>query len=153
MTYYRENNLPNKRVRSRKQQEVNPVVITPKKVQIPFWLNFFNFITNTFSGFSIITVIGCFVVYGLTVSAPSEWTKRYRSLQELQKRERQLTFNNEVIKNQLAQEAREANSGLVTPDLSQTPVFLPQTDVKPLDKELPVTSSPKRIEPIFPIAY
>gem|GEM_PF-4354067 len=153
VTYSRENTVSTKKIKSRKRSDIKPVVITPKKVEVPFWLKCFNFVTHTSSGFSIITVIGCFVVYGLTVSAPSEWTKKYGNLQELQKRERQLIFNNEVLKNQLAEEANEANSGLVTPDLSQSPVFLPQTDVEPLPKEEPVISSPKKIEPIFPIAY
>ncbi|MBE9223267.1 hypothetical protein IQ215_11220 [Cyanobacterium stanieri LEGE 03274] len=150
----RRNNIASgQRFKNRPKSVVNPVVLTPQKVTIPFWLKCFNFITHTSTGLSIATVVGCFVVYAITVSAPKEWTKRYRNLQDLQKRERQLTFNDEVLKNQLAQEAREANSGLVSPDLSQPPIFLPKVDVDTLEKEQTPTSSPKKIEPIFPIAY
>ncbi|AFZ46678.1 hypothetical protein Cyast_0703 [Cyanobacterium stanieri PCC 7202] len=142
-----------KRVKNNQTSHENQVVSRSPKVKVPFWLKCFNFIGTTSTGLSIMTVMACLAVYGLTVSAPSEWTQKYRDLQELQQRERQFTFSNEVLKNQLAEESGRSDSGLVSPDLSHSPVFLPKTDVEMVKPEETDISSPKRIQPIFPIAY
>lgn len=142
-----------KRIKNTRNKQKNQLVSRPQKVTIPLWLKCFNFIGTTSTGLSLMTVMACLGIYGLTVSAPSQWTQKYKDLQELQQRERQFTFTNEVLKDQLAEQSRQVDSGLINPDLSRSPVFLPKTDVEIIKPEEENVTAPKKVEPIFPIAY
>lgn len=150
---YHNPSVTPKRVITDRNSHKDYIVSHSPKIKVPFWLKCFNFIGTTSTGLSIMTVMVCLAVYGLTVSAPSQWTQKYRDLQELQQRERQFTFSNEVLKNQLAEESGRSDSGLVNPELGHSPVFLPKTEVEMVKPEETDISSPKRIQPIFPIAY
>lgn len=72
--------------------------------------------------FALVTVM--LTIYGSTVYTQKLWTKEYRKLDHLQRQERQMTAANEVLKNQLAQEAENPETGLVPPDPAKT-IFLP----------------------------
>ncbi|BAQ64724.1 cell division protein FtsL [Geminocystis sp. NIES-3709] len=105
------------------------------------------------SALCYLSVVIAFVMYGITVYAPKLWTTKYHELQDLQKQERQFSFTDEIIKNQLAESAKQSGSGLVNPDSSQPPIFLPDTTPKPIQLETSPSSEPKQIEKISPIAY
>ncbi|BAQ62794.1 cell division protein FtsL [Geminocystis sp. NIES-3708] len=94
-----------------------------------------------------------FIIYGMTVYAPKLWTQKYQELQSLQKQERQFSFTDEIIKNQLAESAKKSGSGLVNPDPTQPPIFLPDSTPKPIELEPSNSPIPKQIEKISPIAY
>lgn len=94
-----------------------------------------------------------FIIYGMTVYAPKLWTQKYQELQSLQKQERQFSFTDEIIKNQLAESAKKSGSGLVNPDPTQPPIFLPDSTPKPIELKPSNSSIPKQIEKISPIAY
>ena len=52
-------------------------------------------------------------VYGWSVTIPKQWSQEFHRLQTLQQHERQLLLGNESLKNQLAKQAIQGNSGLV----------------------------------------
>jgi len=126
---------------------------TFSEVKSPLWLKVLTFLGTTSTGLSIAFVAVGVTVYGLTVSAPRLWTQKYQNLQDLQKKERQFTFTDEMLKHKLAEEAKRADSGLVNPDPSKPPIFLPDTQIEPVQPTQPSSPPPKTVKPIFPVAY
>lgn len=119
----------------------------------PFWLKSLMIFSKGSSVFCGLSVAVAFVMYGMTVYAPKIWTNKYHHLQELQKQERQFTFTDEILKNQLAESAKQSNSGLVNPDPTKPPLFLPETTPKTIELNQSPEPKPKEIEKISPIAY
>lgn len=120
---------------------------------IPFWLTILLLTKNVSSLICYVTVGLALTMYGMTVYAPQQWTQKYNQLRELQKKERQFTFSDEVIKHQLALDANQPNSGLVNPDPTQPPIFLPETKVEKIEPVSENKPLPKKINRIYPIAY
>lgn len=119
----------------------------------PFWLQSLIVLGHGSSLLCYGSVAIAFVMYGITVYAPKQWTSKYHQLQELQKQERQFSFTEEIIKNQLAESAQQSGSGLVNPDPNQPPIFLPDMTPKPINLDKSESVEPKQIEKISPIAY
>lgn len=124
-----------------------------KKKNKPFWLQSLMVLGHGSSTFCYLSVAIAFVMYGMTVYAPKQWTNKYNKLQELQKQERQFSFTEEIIKNQLAESAKQSGSGLINPDPTQPPLFLPDMTPTPIELDKTNSSEPKQVEQIFPIAY
>lgn len=122
-------------------------------IALPWWLKVYSILSHSSSWLTVIIVLMAGSVYGLTVYAPQQWTSKYNELEDLRRRERQFTLADEIFKNKLAQEAENPNSGLVNPENSQPPLFLPKTEVKPVQLLSPETVMPKKVKPVFPIAY
>jgi len=68
-------------------------------------------------------VAGMLASYGWTVYSQQKWTQAYRKLEILQRNERQLTITNEVLKNQLALQAEQADTHLL-PSAPELTIFL-----------------------------
>jgi hypothetical protein len=126
---------------------------TTKNEPIPLWLTILLLTKNASSLVCYVTVGLALAIYGMTVYAPQLWTQKYNQLRDLQKQERQFTFGDEVMKNQLANFASRSDSGLVNPDPTKPPIFLPETKVKQISQSSSAQQSPKQIHPIYPIAY
>ncbi|RUR83109.1 hypothetical protein ACF3DV_29445 [Chlorogloeopsis fritschii PCC 9212] len=94
-----------------------------KQGTAPLWLLRLYTLYRHSSVMTFLLVAAMLVVYGWTVYSQQIWSQTYRKLQTLQREERQLTTNNEVLKNQMAQEAQTSAAGLVTPSPTGT-VFL-----------------------------
>ncbi|MDM9383775.1 hypothetical protein QUB80_24120 [Chlorogloeopsis sp. ULAP01] len=94
-----------------------------KQGTVPLWLLRLYSLYRHSSVMTFLLVTAMLVVYGWTVYSQQMWSQAYRKLQTLQRDERQLTTNNEVLKNQMAQEAQTSAAGLVTPSPAGT-VFL-----------------------------
>ncbi|MFQ4141549.1 hypothetical protein [Chlorogloeopsis sp. ULAP02] len=94
-----------------------------KQGSAPLWLLRLYTLYRHSSVMTFLLVAAMLVVYGWTVYSQQMWSQAYRKLQTLQRDERQLTTNNEVLKNQMAQEAQTSAAGLVTPSPAGT-VFL-----------------------------
>ena len=124
-----------------------------EKKNKPFWLQSLMILGHGSSAFCYLSVAIAFVMYGITVYAPKQWTDKYHQLQELQKQERQFSFTEEIIKNQLAESAQQSGSGLVNPDPTEPPIFLPDMSPKPIKLDKSESVEPKQIEKISPIAY
>ncbi|GAC1472340.1 MAG: hypothetical protein NVS2B14_18100 [Chamaesiphon sp.] len=89
-------------------------------------------------------------IYGWTVYTQQLWSKQYRQLDNLQRQERQLTATNEILKNQLAQEAENPQTGLVPPTPSNT-LFLKRAPQRGTSK-LTASALPERA-PKTPLGY
>jgi hypothetical protein len=89
----------------------------------------------------------------MTVYAPELWTQKYNQLRNLQKRERQFTLGDETVKNQLANTASRADSGLINPDPTKPPIFLAEITVKEIDSSPENNPPVKKIKQIYPVAY
>jgi hypothetical protein len=119
----------------------------------PFWLKSLIVLSNGSSLVCYLSVAIAFVMYSMTVHAPKLWTQKYEQLQNLQKQERQFSFTDEIVKNQLGESAKKSGSGLINPDPTQMPIFLPDSNPKPIELKLSNTPTPRQIEKISPIAY
>jgi len=119
----------------------------------PFWLKSMMVMENASSLLCYVSVAIALVMYGMTVYAPKQWTEKYHQLQDLQKQERQFSFTDEIIKNQLAESASESGSGLVNPDPTKPPIFLPNITHKSIVLKSSNIPEPKQIDKISPIAY
>ncbi len=124
-----------------------------KFTDLPLWLQTLLFAKNISSFCCYLSVASALFLYGMTVYAPDLWTEKYEYLKDLQKKERQLTFNDETIKNQLANTANEPSSGLIDPDPTKPAIFLPETKIKPIEQVGTKQPLVKTIERIYPIAY
>jgi hypothetical protein len=110
----------------------------------PAWLSPLLFLQRSSDILTFVLVSSTLTLYAWTVYTQQQWTQEYRKLETLQRDERHLTTTNEVIKNQLAQQAEKPSTGLVTPTPAKT-IFLqpaPQrhslaTPTKAVDPELP----------------
>ncbi|WP_414528070.1 hypothetical protein [Nodularia chucula] len=72
--------------------------------------------------FLLVTATLC--MYGSIVYSQQLWSQGYKNLQNLQLRERQLTTINATLKNKMAEEGEQEDTGLVKPTPDRT-IFLP----------------------------
>ncbi|MBF2058202.1 MAG: hypothetical protein IGQ45_13560 [Cyanobacterium sp. T60_A2020_053] len=136
-----------------RQSKSKAIVDYNNSIPLPWWLKIYSILSHSSSWLTVIIVLIAGSIYGLTVYAPQQWTSKYNELEDLRRRERQFTLADEIFKNKLAQEAENPKSGLVNPENSQPPLFLPKTEVKPVELLPPETVMPKTVKPVFPIAY
>ena len=155
-----KNRANNRRYLNRHKQENLETLNNPNSFKqkyssqsIPLWLTILLLTKNVSFLICYVTVGLALTMYGMTVYAPQQWTQKYNQLQQLQKKERQFTFSDEMIKHQLALDANQANSGLVNPDPTQPPIFLPETKVEKIEPISEHKPLPKKINQIYPIAY
>jgi hypothetical protein len=64
---------------------------------------------------TFVLIAATLAIYAGTVYTQQMWSRQYRKLENLQRQERQMTAANEVLKNQLAQQAENPDTGLVAP--------------------------------------
>ena len=91
-------------------------------------------------------------VYGWTVYTPRAWSHEFKKLRTLQSHERQLVSTNEMLKNQLAQQAEKPNSGLIRPNPNYN-VFLPSSKEMVATQKPSVNPPSKLIVGNEPVAY
>ena len=124
------------------------------QVKTPFWLQSLIVLNHGSSLLCYLTATAALVLYGMTVYAPKLWTQKYAQLQDLQKKERQFTSVDEMFKDELAQSATKSNLGFIKPNLTQSPIFLPnKPTTKVIELKQATSVQPKTIKPVFPIAY
>jgi hypothetical protein len=88
-------------------------------------------------------------VYGWTVHTQQLWGKAYNHLERLKTQERQLTLNNELLKDKIAQQAEDKTSGL-QPASTHNIIFVPPTPPRPA----PVVAQPSLVpDPTGPVGY
>ncbi len=115
---------PTRRMRSRQSSLATPIDLTQKT--LPTGLQFLLRFQQATSVITFGLVGVALTVYGLTVYTPRTWSHEYKRLRSLQNHERQLVATNEILKNQLAQQAEKPNSGLVRPNPNYN-IFLPSS--------------------------
>ncbi|HIK37772.1 MAG: hypothetical protein NZ901_12970 [Geminocystis sp.] len=119
----------------------------------PLWLQALIILEHASSILCYPTVAIALVIYGMTAYAPRQWTSKYQELQELQRRERQITMTEELLKETVVESAKEKGSGFINPQLTQPPLFLPNSNPTVIQSKRKSTPAVKEIKPIFPVAY
>ena len=125
-----------------------PQTLTLSQQLTPRWLSSLLFLKRSSDVVTFLLVTTTLTIYSWTVYTQQQWTRDYRKLENLQRQERQLTTANEVMKNQLAQQAEKPATGLVPPTQTNA-IFLPPaqerksstTPTQATDPE-PVANSP-----------
>lgn len=145
----RNKSVSNRRVDSLAKNQVSQLIHKNR----PLWLKSMILFGHGSSFVCYLSVAIAFVMYGMTAYAPKLWTQKYEELQNLQKQERQFSFTDEIIKNQLGESAKKSGSGLVNPDPTQPPIFLPDSNPKSIELKSSNSATIKQIEKISPIAY
>ncbi|MEB3311138.1 MAG: hypothetical protein VKJ02_12980 [Snowella sp.] len=113
-----------RRMRSQKPSSAPPIHLpqNPLPTGLQFLLRFQQ--ATSVMTFGLVGV--ALAVYALSVYTPRTWSHEYKKLRSLQNNERQLVATNEILKNQLAQQAEKPNSGFVRPNPNYN-IFLPSS--------------------------
>lgn len=82
----------------------------------PLWLLQLCYFRHRSSAIMWLLVAAMLTVYGWTVYSQQRWNQAYQQLEQLQVHERQLVTTNEMLKNQMAKQAQEPDTGLVPPN-------------------------------------
>lgn len=117
----------------------------------PIWLQL---LLRTQQGSSIITIllgISALATYGWTVYLQQRWGNEYEKLETLKKQERQLVSANELLKNQMAEQAEKPTAGLLLPDPSNA-IFLTPAPQRPEVKSKSIVPSAEP-SPAKPLGY
>jgi hypothetical protein len=144
---------PEKKINRRNSVKPHLKVLPTPPPKKPLWLKGLIFLNHSSAFVSYASVTVALLMYGMTVYAPKLWTQKYTQLQELQKKERQFTFTEEMLKDELAQSATNSSSGFVKPNPSKQPIFLPNTPTKAIELKSSTFVKPKVIDSVSPIAY
>lgn len=131
-----------------------PILPSARK---PLWLlrlSFLHRCSNALIFFLIAVVLG---LYSGSVYSQRAWTQEHDNLENLQRQERQLTTANEVLKNKIAQQAEQPETGLFPADPTKA-IFLkpaPQRSVSPADTIVSSTKLTNRraASDTLPIGY
>lgn len=127
----------------------NVRVLQPRTQNYPLWL--WALVAGQHLSAATALLVGSVAlgIYGSTVYAQQQWGRAYGQLQELQVRESQLTSAEAMLRHDLAQQAKQPQSGLVPPS-HNTVLFLEPADPRP---PVPVPAEPPAREPIHPMGY
>jgi hypothetical protein len=137
---------PDKRVNSktipqktRTRNDNVPILPSARK---PLWLLRLSLLQRCSNALILCLVAVVLGLYSGTVYSQRAWNRAYRQLESLQRQERQLTTANEVLKNKIAQQAEQPETGLSPADPTQA-IFLkpaPQRPARPAETIVSATS-------------
>ena len=142
-TAYKSSTLPNLRPADpRRPESINafdlepqpiatPTVATlPQPRPVPAWLRLLMKVQQGSTVMTLLLMGTVLAIYGWTVFTQQRWGHEYRRWGALQKHEQQLMATNEVLKNQMAQQAESPKAGFVAPDPSSM-IFLSPAALRP----------------------
>jgi hypothetical protein len=109
---------------TRSRNQGRQVENLPSAPITPVWLRSLLMVQRGSSVVTFCLITATLAVYAWTVYTQQTWAREYSKLENLQRNERQITAANEVLKNQLAQQAERPGTGLVPPTPDKT-IFLP----------------------------
>jgi len=108
----------------------------------PIWLQALLSVQRGSDLIAFLLVGATLTIYSWTVYTQQQWTQEYRKLETLQRNERELTKANEVMKNQLAQQAESPATGLINPTQANTIILPPTPEIQSY-----TTSTEEKVEP------
>lgn len=118
----------------------------------PIWLLRLHSVYRYSSVATFVFVAATLVVYGLTVYSQELWSQYYRTLQSLQRHERQLNTTNAALIKKMAEEGEKAEAGLRLPTPGET-IFLPPTSPSPKSASSTKTSKEAQTQTSSPLGY
>jgi hypothetical protein len=137
MTAALRSEIPDRRRSSPRLAAYSPPRIEPPVVRpmpqprpLPAWVRLLLRLQKASSLMTFLLMGSVLALYGWTVFTQQRWGHEYRRWEALQKHEQQLMATNEVLKNQMAQQAEDPKVGLVAPNPS-TMIFLPPAPLRP----------------------
>jgi len=125
------------------------VSLLPKSQAAPLWLLGLGVWQRRFSVVTFLLVITTLTVYARTVYFQQTWSQAYRKLVTLQRDERQLTLQSEVLKNQMGLQAEQPATGLVPPNPAET-IFLKPTPPQYPTSAVPTTKPSTQTQQLTP---
>jgi hypothetical protein len=99
------------------------VKVLPPRQEQPVWLRSLLQAQRASSVVAVMLLGGALTLYGLTVYGEQRWSQDYQKLETLRLQEQQLSAASEVLKNQLAKEAQNPETGLASQNPANT-IFL-----------------------------
>ena len=127
------------------------VPLLPSAKLTPLWVLRLCSLQRYSFAVTFLLMVGMLSIYAWTVYSQQKWAQAHRQLETLQRNERQLTTTNEVLKNQLAQEAEQPGTGLV-PSESASAIFLSPTPQRtPANQAMIATASSTSKNKLTPI--
>ncbi len=99
---------------------------------LPLWFRCLVVMHRTSAIAAFVMVVAVLGAYGWTVYSQQLWGRTYDRLEHLRRNERQLTANNELLKNQLARQAERPDSGFVPQSPNNTIFLTPAPQRQPL---------------------
>ncbi|MBE9189049.1 hypothetical protein IQ230_01430 [Gloeocapsopsis crepidinum LEGE 06123] len=122
----KQNKIPQDRTRNYSV----PILPSARK---PLWLLRLSLLQRSSNVLIFCLIAVVLGLYSGTVYSQRAWNQAYRQLENLQRQERQLTTASEVLKNKIAQQAEQPETGLSPADPTQA-IFLkpaPQRPARP----------------------
>jgi len=116
----------------------------------PMWLRSLLGMNRAIAIVTLILVSGVLGVYSQVVYTKQNWGQEYRTLERLQKEERQIAAFNEALKHNIAQTAKQEGTGLVTPD-SNYMIVLEPAPVSPSPEKS--SAAPEKFQTQQPLGY
>ena len=98
--------------------------------QQPRWLTLMQWTQRGSSLVALMLGASILITYGWTVYIQQQWGREFDRLEAMKKQERQLVSANEVLKNQMAEQAERPTAGLLLPDPSNA-IFLTPAPQRP----------------------
>lgn len=128
--------------------------ISPLSETAPSWMQWLMQSQRYTSAIAFILISATLASYAAIVYSQQLWNQEYQKLQSLQRKERELTTAEELLKNQLAETAITLNQGLITPT-PENNLFLEAAPNRPAIKTTnsPVKSSPTPQNSPTPLGY
>ncbi len=127
--------------------------VSPRSIDasstLPAWLRRLIFIERSSAGCLLLLGIATFTVYSWTVQSQRMWGEAYSQLDHLRSNEPQVASSNEVLKQQLANEAETDRSGLTEPNPGNV-FYLEPSPIRPAPTV--VTPAPATV-PVLPLSY
>ena len=148
---------PKTRVSSRQRQK--PVPANAKSVRslsssrsAPVWLTSLRHLQNRCAAVTALLVTALLVAYGWSAYSQSSWQEARSQLEDLKKQERQLMQKNEVLKNDLATQAQQPETGLVYPSPAEAIALEPASQTNRAPKPISPATQPPRLTSV-PLGY
>ena len=135
-------------------QRLAKLRISPLSKTAPTWVQWLNQSQRYTSAIAFILISATLSSYSAIVYSQQQWNREYQKLQSLQRKERELTTAEELLKNQLAETAITPNQGLISPSPKNN-LFLEAAPQRPAIKNTnsPVKSSPATQNSSTPLGY
>jgi len=102
--------------------------VMPDRQSQPMWLRSLLRVERASSAAVVLILGGALTLYGLTVYGEQRWSQEYQKLETLRRGEQQLSAASEVLKNQLAKEAANPETGLAAQKPADTIFLRPATE-------------------------
>ncbi|MGI0491697.1 hypothetical protein ACN4EG_07780 [Alkalinema pantanalense CENA528] len=123
----------------------------PPPAHVPSWLRSLLQVQQWSVGVTLVLAGSAIVTYGLTIYSQQLWGKEFARLEQFRRNERQLTANSELMKNEIAKNAKPADYGLVPRSTDHLILIKPAPPRPP--KDVKSSEQEAQSRPISPVGY